>query len=377
MKKFLIGLIVLFIFWGIWTYTGRQPIKVRAQAYLDTIEFITTSDSCSKNIVGIQPYMLPTDYQSENHFYQKLKLYFEEASNSGFFSSNTVVLLPEYLGTWLVISHEKKAVSTAATINGAMTTMVLSNPIQFIQRFFKGGNEKDRFAATLFKMKAPQMAEIYSSVFSSLAKEYGVTINAGSIVLPGPYIMNKNKIGIDTKQPLYNTSFVFYPDGTIDSTIIKKSFPISSELPFVTAYPVEKLDVFDLVIGKTAILVCADSWHPESYKRIEELKAEVVLVNSYCAGSNTMDTPWKGYDGKEEPEDVDQLDIGKLTEKEAWIRYALPGRLASTSARIGANIFLRGELWGLGSDGQPFLIFDGELLETTQSDRGGIWNLCF
>jgi hypothetical protein len=225
-------------------------------------------------------------------------------------------------------------------------------------------------------MKSEAMANIYSEAFKELAKTYQVTINAGSIVLPGPSVLS-NEIRVDPTQSLYNTSFIFYPDGEIDTKVIRKSFPIKSELPFVTPYPMDELPVFDLPIGKTAVLVCADSWYPESYNRINELKAEVILVNSYCAGNNTMSAEWKGYDGIRMPNDVDSTDIQKLKEREAWIKYALPGRIKNTHAAIGVNIFLRGELWDLGTDGQPFFIKDGRLLTISPSGRGGIWNLCF
>ncbi|MBX2946841.1 MAG: carbon-nitrogen hydrolase [Cyclobacteriaceae bacterium] len=378
MKRIILVLVIIAVLYSTWTFIGRDELPLKPDSYLDQIEVISADDSlCHRNIVGIQPYMLPTDYQSKDHFYGKLRTYFDEASKAGYFKTNTVVLLPEYLGTWLVVSHEKQSVIEASSINFAMTLMVLSNPIQFIQAYRKGQNEKDAFAAALFRMKAQAMAHIYAEVFTKLSSEYAVTINAGSIVLPGPTIRNTNQINVVLSKPLYNASFIFYPDGKIDQIVTRKSFPISSEQPFVSAYPVNELQAYDLSVGKTAVLVCADSWYPESYAQISELKADVVLVNSYCSGENTMAMEWKGYDGGNEPGDVIDDDIGKLTEQEAWIKYALPGRLKSCGATIGVNVFLRGELWDLGSDGQPFFIKDGQLLPVQKSDQAGIWNLCF
>ncbi len=324
----------------------------------------------------MQPYMLSQDYMSEKHFYQKMKGYFEEAKQAGYFNSKTVVLLPEYLGTWLVIESEKEMVANASTIQTAMTWMVLSNPITFTRSFFMNRDEADRFAAAIFRMKAKEMARIYGDTFMSLAKEYQIDISAGSIVLPGPTV-SENQIHVDATQPLYNTSFVFRSNGEIDSRVVKKSFPILSELPFVTAAPISELQVFDLPIGRTAVLVCADSWYPESYQKINELRAEVVLVNSYCAGNGTMSQKWKGYDGIRRPTDIDTLDIGRIGEREAWIKYAMPGRINSAASTIGMNIFLRGKLWDLGTDGQPLMVKGNALMELKKSERGGIWNLCF
>lgn len=376
MKKFFLFILIIVGLWAIWSSVGRTTEWKKPDGNIEVVESFTHDSVCSKNIVGIQPYMVPADYLSEGHFYEKIKLYFDEAQRAGFFHKNTVVLLPEHLGTWLVISGEKTSVAETPHLNKAMTLMVLSNIPKFICSYFNNHKEQDVFAASLFRMKAPKMAQIYSEVFKKLASTYQVTINAGSIVLPDLTI-NKNNIDVKVSGPLYNTSFIFYPDGSIDKKIIKKSFPTTTELPFVQACPITELPIYDLSIGKTAILVCADSWYPQTYEEIRKSGAEVILVNSYAAGDNAMDAPWKGYDGSTMPNDVNKNDIGTLKEIDAWKKYALPGRIQSTQAKVGVNVFLRGKLWDLGGDGQPFFTLNSELLNTSASDRGGIWSLCF
>jgi predicted amidohydrolase len=376
MRNLVLVLLFIFLAWAIWIQLGRTKMWEVSDPVIDHTELIKADSICTRNVVGIQPYMVSTDYLSSRHFFEKMKTYFEASRQAGYFNKNTVVLLPEYLGTWLVINDEKSSVAESKTITGAMALIVLSNPVKFAQSFLQHQNEGDVVAASIFRMKGESMAAIYADTFKELAKTYQVTINAGSIVLPGP-LVEGNEIKTNTSQPLYNTSFIFYPDGLIDQQAIRKSFPIKSELPFVTAHPIEELPAFDLSIGKTAILVCADSWYPESYSKIKESDAEVVLVNSYCAGNNTMANGWNGYDGIKMPDDVDPTDIHKIKEREAWMKYALPGRIATTNASVGVNIFLRGELWDLGTDGQPFFVKDGKLLEIGASERGGIWSLCF
>lgn len=376
MKKFLIFILIVVGLWTIWSSVGRTVDWKEPQGNIDVVESIANDSVCSKNIVGIQPYMVPEDYLGEGHFYEKIKLYFDEAQRAGFFHENTVVLLPEYLGTWLVISGEKTSVAETAHLNKAMTLMVLSNIPKFIRSYFYNNKEQDVFAASLFRMKSREMAQIYSEVFKELASTYQVTINAGSIVLPDPSV-NLNNIDVNSSGPLYNASFIFYPDGAIDKRLVKKSFPISSEQPFVQACPITELPVYDLRIGKTAVLVCADSWYPQAYEQIRNSGAEVILVNSYAAGDSAMDAPWKGYDGSEMPDDVDKNDIGTIKEVDAWKKYALPGRIQSTQVKVGINVFLRGKLWDLGADGQPFFMLNGTLVKITTSNRGGIWNMCF
>ncbi len=376
MKYAKIALQIFIVGWIVWTYTGRSPERKEPYAAIRIIERVGNDSVCGRNVVGIQPYMIPEDYLSYESFFAKMDAYFAEAKKAGYFRSNTVVLLPEYVGTWLIIAGEKESVAQAETVTGAMTLMVLSNPLKTLRFIFYHREEQDRMAAALFRMKAQAMASIYAATFTQLSKAYGVTINAGSIVLPGA-VGNGAQIVVSEKEPLYNTSFIFHPFGIVDGQVIRKSFPISSELPFVTPAPIDELNLFELPIGKTALLVCADSWYPESYARVKELGAEVILVNSYCAGDDAMDKLWRGYDGGSLPPDVDQAHIGTLTEYDAWVSYALPGRLSSSGATVGANIFLRGQLWDLGTDGQPFFVKNGQLVPVTPTEEGGIWNFCF
>ncbi|WP_373524331.1 carbon-nitrogen hydrolase family protein [Aquiflexum sp.] len=379
MKKIGFGFLVVILIWVIWanwSFRSELPpviseISTVSQIICDTCEN-GDSMSLNRNIVGIQPYMLETDYLSESQFLAKLDTYFKVAQENGFFREKTMVLLPEYLGTWLVIADEKKSVANAGNLTWAMAQLVLNHPFRLSTYYGKSEKESDRIAATLFRMKAEKMANIYKQVFKQLSKEYQVYIAAGSILLPGPEVKN-GMLEVDIEAPIYNTSFVFAPNGDLIPQSIRKAFPIDSEHPFVTASPTTDIPTFDLPFGKIGVLVCADSWYPESYQAIQGV--EVVLVNSYCAIDGAMDNPWGGYKGAPPPIDVDLNDIGILNERQAWEKYALPGRIGISGAKIGANVFLRGKLWNLGTDGQPFFIREGKLLEIEEAEKGGIWSM--
>jgi hypothetical protein len=226
MKIIVIILISLAAIWFTWAQIGRHAEWDAGESPIEIVQSLQIDSLCSKNIVAIQPYMLAADYRSEKHFYEKLKSYFERAKQREYFHDNTVVILPEYIGTWLVVSGEKNSAVESETINAAMTTMVLSNPFDFIQSLFNGIDETDAFAAALFRMKAETMANQFASACKQLASEYKVTISAGSIVLPGPSVKD-NTIQVNEKAPFYNVSFLFTPAG-IDPQLIRKSYPISS-----------------------------------------------------------------------------------------------------------------------------------------------------
>ncbi|TVP45315.1 MAG: carbon-nitrogen hydrolase [Mongoliibacter sp.] len=376
MRYLAITLTALVLIWIIWAKTGHTGELPEVSGYMSLTEEIQplTNDSTRGNIIGIQPFMLETDYLKAERFYNKMDTYFSEASAQGLILENSIVLLPEYLGTWLVIADEKISVAESSSLSAAMARLVLSNPISIFQHFNFKAEESDKIAATLFRMKAAKMAEIYADTFSRLAQEYQVHISAGSIILPASKIRG-SKIEINSEANLYNTSFLFLPDGNIHPNEVKKAFPIDSEHPFVTASKSSEIPQYQLPFGKVGVLVCADSWYPESYEAMKGV--DIVLVNSYCAIDGAMNLPWAGYNGSAAPKDVDFTDMGSLTEHEAWLKYALPGRLALSGATVGANVFLRGRLWDLGTDGQPFFIRGGELQHANPAEQGGIWSMQF
>ena len=67
--------------------------------------------------------------------------------------------------------------------------------------------------------------------------------------------------------------------------------------------------------------------------------------------------------------DVDPRDIGRLTEGQAWRKYALASRIGSAGSTHGINVFLRGMLWDISADsGQALAISAGKVTES--SGRG-------
>ena len=374
MRHFISLFILLLFLWLIWSYSGRNMPLVPANAHISVVQEINPSDSLNRNVVGIQPYMEVSDYFSRVIFKDKLRFYLSESKVKGFLNKNTIVLFPEYIGTWLVLEGEKHVLAKKETMKDALTTLVLSNFLDFSLAYLKTSKEADRAASAIFRMKAKSMANSYFLTFSELAKESEIHIAAGSIILPGPTVVD-GKIHVDPKGPLYNAAFIFGPDGNVMGGPILKAFPIESEIPFLAAAIPGEIPTFDLPFAKTSVLVCADSWYPDAYQAAIIQNTELILVPSFCTGNGAMDVLWKGYSGNPEPAGTDLSDINKLTEREAWEKYALPGQIQKTRAQAGLNVFLRGNLWDMGADGQPLAIFQNTLLQITPADSAGIWSL--
>ncbi|KAF0249946.1 MAG: putative amidohydrolase [bacterium] len=363
MKKFLrypiILIIVCLIGYNIWSASGRKSPPSITQETCSTEQEVFGTNSGLGNLIGIQPKLSPTDFASEINFFNKIDSYLKEAQQASFFTDRSVVVFPEYIGTWLVAVDEKQAVYTAPNLQEAMKIMVNSNLGNFLISYAAAPKVKDKTAYSLFMMKSEQMAAIYHRTFSRLANKYQVTIVAGSIVLPNPQI--KNNQLITGSGDLYNVTVIYQPKGTPYPQIIKKVFLTSDEQPFTSVGKLTEPPIFPLPIGNTAILICTDSWFPETYQHLEN--TEVIIVPSYCSKENSWSQVWQGYSDYSTPNDVDKADIGTLTQEQAWLKYSLAERIKTTKARVGMNVFLRGQLWGLGSDGFPILVKDGKAIQ--------------
>ncbi len=341
-----------------------------AELHLDElVEYGTNAQQ--GNLLGIQPFMLPADYACEETFYAKINAYLSVAQQRGWLDPKTIVVLPEYIGIWLAAAGEKPRVYQATSVAVAMQTLILSHPLRFIAAFLSA-KAKDRVKYGVFRLKAQEMARLYQRVFSRLASDYRATIVAGSILLPSPRIDGGNlAIG---RGKLYNVSLVYKPDGSPYGHIIHKVYPVWDELPFVARGDLAALPVFDTPTGKLGVLICADSWYPDAYETLQAKGAELVAVPSYLAPDGIWNQPWRGYNGGAAPADVNAGDVQALTEGEAWLKYALAGRASKAGIRYGINVFLRGKLWDLGSDGHTVMVRNGTVVEAKHVSGAAVVN---
>ncbi len=363
MKKILTVFAVLLLLalagYLFWASTGRDLPLPAADSNFRAVETWGV-DSGRGNLVGIQPYLLPVDYSSETAFFNKMGGYFREAKKRGVLNPKSIVVLPEYTGTWLVAANEKRSVYAAKTSGEALQTVVVSHLFDFFRaKLAAPDSTRDQTTDAVFRMKAPDMAEIYQRVFANIAKSYDVTVVAGSILLPEPSVENgKLVVG---KGQLTNVSAIFNPDGSL-AGLVKKAFPTSEEQRFLCAAPIADNPVFDTPAGKLGVLVCADAWFSPAYAALKAKGATLLAVPSYSMYDHAWLLPWGGYSGFPTPADA-KADVGKIREGEAWQRYTMPARAPREAGiRRGINVFLRGKLWDLGADGGTIMLRDSARL---------------
>ncbi|MFW9266771.1 carbon-nitrogen hydrolase family protein [Pseudomonas sp. D2-30] len=374
MRKFLYLLFSLALMAAVITYalwTADRPVG----HYLSDLRINLAVDqgtpSDRGNLLGIQPELFPTDYQSPQRLRRKLAAYLQAARDQGFLNDKTIVVLPEHIGTWLMVSGEKDEVYQASTLKQAMHWLAASNPLAFI-RALASAKGSSRLDDAYLRMKADTMARDYQTLFGGLAKEFGVTLVAGSIVLPEPSV-SEGELKI-SGGALYNTSLVFGPDGRPIGQPLRQRHPIFDQQDVLGAEETQATPVIDTPAGRLGVLIGSDSWYPLHYRQLDEQDVQLIAVPAFVVGRDSWNEPWAGYKGLSTPSEV-SLKPGEITEGQAWRRLTLTSQLPVSQALGGVSVFLRGQFWDNGSAGQSFISHGGQQFPDGEARGARLLNL--
>ncbi|TBL80317.1 carbon-nitrogen hydrolase family protein [Paenibacillus thalictri] len=111
----------------------------------------------------------------------------------------------------------------------------------------------------------PDFTEQYIELFSGLAKTTGMHLIGGTHI-------------IEEGGRLYNTAFLFYPDGTIGQQ--RKLHITPSEVKEWHMAAGDKLHVFDTAKGRIAMLICYDIEFPEIVRMAKAQGVDVIFCPS-------------------------------------------------------------------------------------------------
>ncbi|MDN3659196.1 nitrilase-related carbon-nitrogen hydrolase [Ferruginibacter paludis] len=384
MKTFIVfsGVFVLVLLtaYNIWAEMDR--VKERTST-ADTYSFYKNglayteigSDYGKGNIIGMQPYLSTYDYSTASNFKSCLRKYFEALKKEHKITPRSIVVLPEYIGTWLVTANEKSEIYRQPSVDAAMTILVIANLYKFFVNYCNApAADKRKYA--LFSMKAKQMCAIYETTFSQLAKEYNCVIAAGSIALPDVSINVDGHLEVTPNGKIYNTAVVFGPNGKIIPPIVKKVFPVDDEQIFSTCGNTDQKPIFSTRVSRMGLLICAGSLFPQAYQRIAG-KVDFVMIPSLSGTDSIWHTRWTGYKSfTNSAEFADTTLYNKITEGDTWTRYSITSRASQSGIHNGLNVFFSGSLWDLKPEGKVLILQNDSLtvLAPTQK-QGRIVNL--
>jgi hypothetical protein len=120
-------------------------------------------------------------------------------------------------------------------------------------------------------------------VFSTLARRFGVTVVAGSLVLPAPRVEEGRVVVEDG--PLAHASFVFRPDGSLHDRSVKKCLLGHDERGFMQAGLIVDLPSFEPPAGRLGVLIGRDSFSQAPPSRVPSSRAAVGCAASCPRGA--------------------------------------------------------------------------------------------
>lgn len=319
------------------------------------------------NLLGIEPLLYPSDYQNLERLHRKLSAYLEQARAQGLVNPRTVVVLPEHIGTWLWARGEKKELYQVTQFREAWQWLELSNPVRYGLAMLAATGDDRRSDAHL-RMKARQMAADYQQLFGGLAREFGVTLVAGSIVLPAPYV-EEGQLHVG-KGPLFNSSLVFASDGTPLGQPQLQQYADSEVRRFIEDGQAQPLQVVQTPAGRLGVLVGSDSWYPRNHELLARQSVQLIANPVFLSGKGSWQAPWRGNRHQQAANQL-PLSKGEVSEEAAWRQLIL----AANPKLPSISVFLRGQFWELGSDGQGFVNQAGAQLAGNPSQGARLLNL--
>lgn len=288
------------------------------------------------NLLGIQPELFAADYQSLDRLRLKLAAYLDRAREQGMLSERTVVVLPEHIGTWLLAVGEKEEFYRASDRHQALHWLAASNPLDFLGALLSAEGDT-RLDDALLRTKAKAMARDYQQLFGELARDYGITLVAGSIVLPEPRVeLGRLEVG---RGPLYNVSLVFDQAGNPLGQPQRHQFSASA----LTTTAPSVLQVLDTPAGKLGVLLGGDASQLTGEKSPAGEQVELLAMPSDLQShSNDMQ---------------------------------LNQQLQTQGIRAGLKVHLRGRLWERSGQSQAQAFDAGQLSQGANDPGAQLINL--
>jgi predicted amidohydrolase len=289
------------------------------------------------NLVAVQAQVSLRFYESPETFRQWILELTEEAVK-GLPNFPTLVALPEMIGFPLLLTLLEKQTVSETTLTRALQHFLKSEWLDVLQQALK---YRHFSISAAFLPSAIPAYQAYKNAFAEAAKTFGVTLVAGSSLLP--HITEEASRGVHITSPkVYNTSFVFAPTGQLlgRSQKIYLTQGMESRLGLARGR-LSDLQVMQTPVGKVAVPICLDAFYTSVIDHLDGQGAEIVVMPS----ANPL--PWNGH-WAANPE---------LAEGEAWLKYGLMQQLQNRlSIRYGVNPMLVGRVWDIAFEGCSSLI---------------------
>ena len=282
------------------------------------------------NLIAVQARTDLKDYASADAFHAKMASLMEQAMRKVDRDLPTLVSYPELVGMYLsFVPYFWDDLKDETNLEAAAMKLVMKN----IARLSEDDRRTPETAARrlMFIDHAVETERAYVGTFSSLARDHGVYLAAGSIALPpmdgeptrgGGYVVDESK--------LHNTSYLFSPRGVCLRRVPKVNMTEPFEHRVFDGGPKSELVPVDTALGRLGTLVCRDGFHQTLVEHYDALGVEILLKPSY--NERAWDGPCS-YDASR-------------TEGEAWLRTGCPSIIQGReNIRYGVNAMMVGAVF--------------------------------
>lgn len=287
-------------------------------------------DLVKANLIAVQAKMSLADYETDDAFREKIASLMLDASARADFGLPTLVSFPELIGMYLTfVPYCWDELIGQASLERAGTKIVMQNIAGVPEAHRSSPEAAARWL--LFIEHALEAEKAYVETFSSLAREYGVYVSAGSIALP-PIESEPSKGGrhIADQTKVQNVSYLFSPNGVCLRRVPKVNMTAGFEERVFDGAPKSELVPVETALGCVGTLVCYDGFHESLVEHYDGLGVEILLKPSY--NQHLWEAP-STYDPEHR-------------EGENWLRTGCPSIIQGReNIRYGVNAMLVGAVF--------------------------------
>jgi predicted amidohydrolase len=279
------------------------------------------------NLVAVQARMERANYRDATAFRAKIASLMAEVAGAVDLSLPTLVSFPELIGMYLsFVPRYWDILRDEPSLEAGVR--------KIIEKYADTLPEEHRASVRaavrrlLYIETALEAEAAHTAAFSSLARQHGCYIGAGSIALP-PLESEPSKGGlhIADNTRLYNTAYLFSPRGVCLARTPKVYMTSGLETASFDPAPASELLPVDTALGRIGTLVCFDGFHETLVERYDALGVQILLKPSY------NQHPW------EAPSSYDAAH----GEGENWLRTGCPAIIQGReNIRFGVNAMLVG-----------------------------------
>lgn len=282
------------------------------------------------NLVAVQAKTELADYRDGETFHAKMASLMKAAARQVDIGLPTLVSYPELVGMFLSFApffwddlEDEKSLEQAA--------------MKIVMKNFAHLSEDDRRTPEtaarklMFIDTALEAERMYVYAFSSLAREYGVYVAAGSIALPRvEHEPSKGGRHLDDATKVYNTSYFFSPRGVCLRRVPKVYLVPGFEERVFDGAPRSELLPVETPLGRVGTLVCFDGFHETLVEHYDALGVDILLKPSY--NQHPWDAPWP-FDNS-------------IKEGENWLNTGCPAIIQGReNIRFGVNAMMVGAVF--------------------------------